>query len=131
MTDAHARTEGQMRLTKLIGDIDEEKPNAFSNKQKTRWINQLERRIQAKVFLWDVTTLCVQHTWPETEADPDPELLVDGAYEEMYEHWLEAQIDYKNGEYDKYENSMEMFNSVWHEFAAWFINTYHPAEHRG
>jgi hypothetical protein len=119
-----------MKLTELIAHVDEIKPNAFDNDTKTRWVNQLEGRIQSEVFLWDVASLCVQYTYPETEED-DPELLVKAPYEEIYEHWLEARIDYANGEYDKYQNSMAMFEEVYHAFAAWFINTYHPAEHRG
>lgn len=115
-----------MKLTELIDHVDENKPNAFSNEQKTIWINQLERKIQRDVFLWDVGAQCVQYIYPETEADPDPELLADD--DEVYEHWLEARIDYANGEYDKYANSMEMFNAAMDAFKAWYIGTYHPAD---
>ena len=120
-----------MRLTELIGHVDETKHNAFSNEQKTRWVNQLEGRIAAEVYLWNPVMMCVQHVWPETEDDPDQELLVGPPWEQIYEHWLEARIDYANGEYDKYENSAAMFEEAFHAFAAWFINRYHPAEHRG
>ena len=120
-----------MKLTDLIRNVDEELPNAFTNQQKTRWINQLERRIQSEVFKWDVNTFVVEYVYPETSDDVDPELLVDGTYEEMYEQYLTAQIDLHNREYDHYQNSMAVFEETFHAFAAWFINMYHPADRAG
>lgn len=117
-----------MKLTEVIASVDELVPNAFSNKQKTKWINQLERRIQSEVFLWDVATMLVEYEYPVNEDDTDPELLVYGTYEEMYEQYLTAQIDLHNREYDHYENSMAVFEETFHSFAAWFINRYHPAD---
>ena len=117
-----------MTLKQVIEFVDDTKPNAFTNEQKTVWINELEGRIQAQVFLWDVATLCVQYTYSE---DFDPELLVGPPYDDIYREWLKAKIDEANGEYDKYQNSMAMFNAAWDEFKVWFIRTYHPADYCG
>ena len=46
----------------------------------------------------------------------------------LYAPYLEAKIDYANGEYNKYQNSMQMFNSFWGEFMRWFARVYRPAD---
>ena len=56
------------------------------------------------------------------------ELLVEPPHSKLYAEYVMARIDYANGEYDKYENSMQMFNAFWGEFSRWFARTYRPAD---
>lgn len=58
------------------------------------------------------------------------ELLVEPPHSKLYAEYLMARIDYANGEYDKYQNSMQMFNAFWGEFMRWFARTYCPAGRR-
>ena len=55
-------------------------------------------------------------------------LLLDPPHDAIYRHWMEAMIDYENGEYSKYQNTMQMFNAQWASFVAWFAETYRPAD---
>ena len=43
-----------MTLAEIIAQVDEIKPNAFSNEAKTIWINEIEGKIQTDVFLMAV-----------------------------------------------------------------------------
>ena len=113
-----------MTLKECIDYVDSVKQNAFTNEQKTMWINEVEGRVQTKVFLFKHDNI----TQYEYEANKDTELFVRPPYQELYYEYLQAKIDYQNGEYDKYQNSMTMYESVLREFAAWFINRYHPAD---
>ena len=45
--------------------------------------------------------------------------------------YLEARVDYANGEYDKYQNTMQMFNAFFGEFVRWFATIYSPADTHG
>ena len=56
--------------------------------------------------------------------------LVDAPYNKIYAEYILARIDYANGEYDKYQNSMQMFNAFWGEFTRWFARVYCPAGRR-
>jgi len=58
------------------------------------------------------------------------ELLVEPPHSKLYAEYILARIDYANGEYDKYENSMQMFNAFWGEFMRWFARTHCPAGRR-
>ena len=116
-----------MTLKEVIDFVDAIKPNAFTNEQKTQWLNEIEGRVQTEVFLWDLTN----HTKYSYETNKNTELFVKAPYEEIYYEYLTAKIDYANGEYDKFQNSLIMFNSVWNAFKKWFIRTYHPADCKG
>ena len=58
------------------------------------------------------------------------ELLVEPPHSKLYGEYLIARIDYANGEYDKYDNSMQMFNAFWGEFSRWFARMYRPADRK-
>ena len=53
--------------------------------------------------------------------DMDTELLVDMPYDDIYIRWLEAQINYANGEIDKYNSAITMFNTAFEAYE----NHYH------
>ena len=48
------------------------------------------------------------------------------AVDEPILRWLEAQIDYTNGEYEKYNNSIEMFNTAWTEYQNYYNRNHMP-----
>lgn len=111
-----------MTLIEAIDQIDRLKPNAYTPEEKTAWINQLEANIQLDVMLLHYDQI-VQH---DIASMPDSQLLLDSGHAQLYTAWLGAQIDFANGEYDKYQNSMGMYNALWREFVAWFCNVYRP-----
>ena len=65
-----------------------------------------------------------------TEADIDTQLLVGEPYDELYTLWLSAQIDWNNMEYESFNNSNAMFESVYNTFRNAFNNTHKPKGNR-
>ena len=49
-------------------------------------------------------------------------------HDKIYWAYLTAMIDFANGEYNKYQNTMQMFNSFFGEFMRWFALNYRPAD---
>jgi hypothetical protein len=60
------------------------------------------------------------------DTDPQTELLVPAPWDELYIHWLEAQIDYHNGEYTKYNNSAARYNELLQEYASHYTREHKP-----
>lgn len=58
----------------------------------------------------------------------DTELFITTSHDKLYRSYLCAMIDYANGEYDKYNNAMQMHNKQMNEFTAWYARTYAPAD---
>lgn len=112
----------------IISRVDDCKPNAFSVKMKFRWLTQLEGKLAADVFLMNISEIRnLPHRYPE---DLNAETLVDYPHDDVYDAWLEAVIDEKNGDYGKYQSSMEFYNETYGNFKAWLISTYEPGQGR-
>ena len=54
-------------------------------------------------------------------------LLVPAPYDRMYYAYLEAMIDYQEGEYNGYANTLERFNAEWSEYSRWVGDNIRPA----
>ena len=62
----------------------------------------------------------------DDSTDLNAELLVPAPHDEMYLRWMEAQIHYHNGEYDKYNNAIIMFNTAFEAFQAYYTRSHMP-----
>lgn len=113
-----------MTVADIIIQVDAVKPNAFSDETKVMWLNALEGRIMTEVMLMDIHEVR-PYVWPEC-GDYTP--LVDPPHDDLYGMWLTAQIDLANGEYEKYQNSMAVFNAAFGGFVRWFAERYEPAQ---
>lgn len=114
-------------LKSVIEYVDEIKPNAFSDAAKTQWVNECEGLVQTEVLLVADTEL-ISYSY---DADKDKELLVKHPHVKIYWAYLTAMIDFANGEYNKYQNTMQMFNAFFSEYMRWFALWYHPADTHG
>ena len=92
-------------MNTVIAYVDGLKPNAYTDEDKYRWLNQLEGMLSTEVFQ-DETPLC--YALP---ADADKPLRVGHPYEEIYPLYVMAQIDFHNREYGSYNNTMAMFHT--------------------
>lgn len=114
-------------LKSVIEYVDEIKPNAFSNEAKTQWVNECEGLVQTEVLLLADAEL-ISYSY---NTDKDKELLVKHPHVKIYWAYLTAMIDFANGEYNKYQNTMQMFNAFFGEYMRWFALWYHPADTHG
>ena len=113
-----------MKLKNVISRVDGMKPNAFSNEVKTGWVNELENMVQTEIFLLAPEEM-VEYTWEE---NAESELLIRAPYSKLYWIYLHAMIDFTHGEYDKYSQTMQMFNAWLQEYQIWYARTFRPAD---
>lgn len=75
------------------------------------WLNQLEGQILHEIFLLALSEITPYATTPaEALAAPYP-------YDGIYMLWMEAQVDFANGEYERYTNTMQRYNTAWNDLA--------------
>ena len=117
-----------MTIHDAIAEVDSLKSNMFSEKDKIRWISRLEARIYQEI-------ICThQRNEGEEEIsftgygedDGEKELIVGKPHDELYLHWLEAQIDYHNMEYDSFNNSNAVFDAVFSSFRNAYNQSHMP-----
>lgn len=113
-----------MTLGQIISLADIVKPNAFDSKTKTTWVNSIEGKVQTEVMLIPSEDT-IQYDF---DTDAGTELLVLPPHDLLYSTYLMAMIDFANGEFAKYRNSMELFNSQWGEFVRYYAKRYRPAD---
>lgn len=90
-----------------------------------QFLNECEGKVQTEV-LHIAPVDCQRYT----ENDLDKELVVGPPHDKLYYTYLCAMVDFTNGEYAKYNNSLNMANTFLAEWAAWFNRT-HRREGRG
>lgn len=60
----------------------------------------------------------------------DVPMLAGAPFDKLYRLYLAALIHFANGEYDRYQNSMALFNSACGEYIRWYSRVKRPAESR-
>ena len=115
-----------MTINDAISTIDNLKHNTYSQHDKVRWLSRLDSMVKRLVIDTHEGGNDVIFTSYTVNTDPDTELLIPEPFDEAYLRWLEAQIDYTNGEYEKYNNSIEMFNKSWNEYQNYYNRTHMP-----
>ena len=118
-----------MRIDKLLKIVQTLKPTPFGNDILLMWVNEVEGMVQTEVLLRSTADL----TPYELDGQGEPtaaELVVPYPFDRLYLQYLLAQIDYANGEYTKYQNSMQMFNACYTDYVHHVAETIAPADGR-
>lgn len=113
-----------MTLKNIVDLVQGIKPHAFPEIVVTQWINEIEGQVQMEVLLRGVED-CKAYVW---STDQNTELIVKPPHDKLYWAYCLAMVDFANGEYDKYDNSMQMANAFFAEFVNWFSRVYRPAD---
>lgn len=116
-------------IGEIIARVDAAKFNEFTEQQKLRWISLLDGQIAEEVYLL-APQEAQQYAYRYPE-DMGKSPLVDFPNDDIYDLWLIAQIEFHHGEYEKYQNTMEMFNSRYGAFVKWFLTYYAPERELG
>lgn len=115
-----------MTLIEAINLIDELKPNGYSQHIKVRWLSTLDLKIKTEIIDTHEGGTADSFEGYTEDIDNGTVLLVPAPYDEVYKYWLEAQIDYHNGEFAKYNNSMAMFNTAYSNYERYYNRTHMP-----
>lgn len=116
-----------MTIYEAITQFDARQFNTYSDGDKIQWLSKLDQMVKRHII--DTHECKEEIPFPEYNSSTDiqnTQLLVPSPYDEMYFRWLEAQVCYHNGEYDKYNNAIIMFNTDYESYAAYYNRTHMP-----
>lgn len=105
-----------MKIIDAITQADALKPNDYSQEDKIRWLSTLDGIIKKEIIDKHEGADKVIFNGYDSDTSTETVLIVPAPYDDIYIKWLEAQIDYYNGEYGKYSNSMTMYNAAYSAF---------------
>ena len=116
-----------MTIIEAITKVDTLKPNAYSTTDKISWLSRLDGMVKRLIIDTHEGGEDVVFTGYDSETDMETELLVAAPFNDIYLRWLEAQIDYSNAEFSKYNNSILMFNAAFDVFSNYYNRNHTPA----
>lgn len=109
-----------MTIGTAIKIVDELKPNTYSEVMKVQWLSRLDGFIHREILSTHEDNPLVSEDNPDgsfagytADTNQDTELLVPFPYDEdVYNFYLQARIDNANGETNKYNQSISLYNSA-------------------
>lgn len=115
-----------MTIIQAIQKTDALKPNSFAEQDKVAWLSQLDGVIKNEIVDAHEGGELVAFDGYDADTPMDTELLVKAPYDAIYLHWLESRIDYHNGEYGRYNNSVTAYNDAYAAYERHYNRTHMP-----
>ena len=114
-----------MTLIEAISKIDNLKHNTYTHEDKVGWLSRLDGMVKTEILDTHEGGETAFQGY-DTDSDVETVLLVPAPYDEVYLRWLEAQIDYAGGEYNRFNNSMDMFQAAYQSYSNFDNRTHMP-----
>lgn len=119
-----------MTIAQAIARLDDLKFNTYSQENKISWLSDLDNRIKLKIIDTHEGFESISFKGYDKNTPDSTVLLVPEPFSDMYLRWMEAMVDYHNGEYDKYNSSITMFNTAYSQYDNYY-NLHHMPLMRG
>ena len=117
-----------MTIIEAITRLDALNFNTYKQPEKIEWLSKLDGMVKKHIIDTHEGAEGVSFTGYTADTPLDTVLLVPAPYDEIYLRWMEAQIDYHNGEYDKYNNAIIMFNTDFDTYQKHYTRTHKPLQ---
>lgn len=115
-----------MTIAEAISLVDKLKPNSYTDVQKIGWLSNLDGQVFKEIFQTHADSPIDSFEGYE-KASPDTELLIPYPYcEDIYNYFLQKNIDKENGETAKYNQSVTLFNNAFLAFQNYYNRTHMP-----
>lgn len=102
----------------VIEQVDALLPNQYTRAEKLRWLGQAEGFVLREVFC---------RTDALAPLAEDVPLAAEAPYDELYRHYVEAQIHYCNGEMTRYNSAATCWNNALLTYRDYVCRTHAPA----
>ena len=117
-----------MTIKEAITRLDALKFNTYTEEDKVEWLSRLDSAVKLQIIDSHGGSEDVTFNGYNADTPHNTVLLVPAPYDEVYLRWMEAQIDYHNGEYDKFNNSIVMYNTAFDNYQKYYIRTHKPVQ---
>lgn len=104
-----------MNISHCISRSRALRPCSAGNEQYISWINTLEGRLQIEILGLSPSQKDYKTYSFSNMGDT---LIVQPPYDDIYVYYCAAMADYFNSEYDKYENDLILFNSLFEKYCS-------------
>jgi hypothetical protein len=106
------------------------KPNSYTQEEKVKWLSTVEGVIYRNIIKTHHGSHLLFIDGYSSDTPVDTRMIVPPPYDELYVLWLEAQIDYHNGEFTRYNNTIIKYNDLYQAYSNDFNRTHMPHSRR-
>lgn len=115
-----------MTIIQAINNIDALKGNACSQDQKVQWLSRVDGMVKRLIIDVHEGAEKIPFTHYDKDTDTGTQLLVPEPFDELYTRYLEAQIDLINGEIERYNNAIDLFNTAFKAYSSYYTRNHKP-----
>lgn len=112
-----------MTIAQALAQIDALSPNAFTAADKLRWLSEAEGLVVSEILRTHEGAHELTFTGYDETTDLQTPLLVPPPYDGLYRFYVEAQMDYVNGETARCNNARGEWNNAFAVYQAFYGNT--------
>ncbi len=112
-----------MTTMEAIREADRLRPNSYPAEDKLRWLARLEARIREEILLRCEESPGTGEADPEA---PDRTLTAEEPFDEMYIHWLCAQMALYEQELESFNAANALFEAVFGSFRNAYAREHRP-----
>lgn len=114
-----------MTIREAIDEVTSIRPAAYDDRIMVKWLSRCEAYLDQEIAK-RYQGGCKPFPGFDADADENTKLLAWEPHDSLYVHWLEAQIHYANGDIDKYNNAITMFNTEVESFRREYARRHKP-----
>lgn len=115
-----------MTIIEAITNTDALKGNTCTMDQKINWLSRVDSMVKRLIIDLHEGAEEIQFAGYGRDTDTETVLLVPEPFDEMYIRYLEAMIDLTHGEIERYNNDMDLFNTAFQTYRAYYTRTHMP-----
>ena len=115
-----------MTILEAIHRVDALRHNVFTKEEKISWLAQVDGLVAEELIRTHEGAESKPFRGYDAETPLEQPLLVSAPYDELYLHYLCAMMDYHNGEFDRYNRSMGLYQAVLSAFTNFYNRTHMP-----
>lgn len=120
-----------MKVGELIAYVNAVKGREFPPEVYDVWLNEVEGLVQTRIHLIpDEAVVRLVRDAEDPTAFDETVLSAPFPYDKLYAPYIEAKADFAVGEYERYQNSMAMFETYFTEYMAHYAQVNRPADRR-
>ena len=117
-----------MKINEAITRLDSLKQNTYTQADKVEWLSRLDLMVKNHIIDTHEGEE-IPFTGYDDTTDHNTELLIPAPHDAVYLRWMEAQIDYYNGEDERHNNAIMRFNNAYEDYKKHYTRTHMPTSH--
>ena len=115
-----------MRVVEVLREVDQTRPNAYTDAEKIAWLNSIEGRVYTDIL--QKAEGFEGEFIPFKEGEEGRELAVPVPFTDLYVYYLASKIDFFNGDTARYNDSIVLYNEAWDDYAAYYRENNKPRQ---